>query len=221
MLNPKKISKITPDILLLKFDSREELCTTMLRFQEHYESDNEEFRNRPFTVGEYRSWYSKTKGAWTYKHDWSGFNLPIEAFYDFRLGLFDPLTKEESQVLDILGYKDSGYIIALADGDPNTLEILDHEVCHGLYQTNEEYHDLVYNHLLTQIEKSDYETMFKSLQTAYGANVVNDEIQAYLSSGDGWFDVRGIDCAKGHYHLFQDNKKRFYSKLGIDLGKFV
>ena len=56
--------KIGNNIYLLMFENQFELCSTMLRFQEYYESPK--FKNKIFTLEEYKKWYSKGNKKFTY-----------------------------------------------------------------------------------------------------------------------------------------------------------
>jgi hypothetical protein len=47
----------------IKASSQKELGNTFIRFQEHYESPNPDFRNKIFTLGQARQWYSITYGG--------------------------------------------------------------------------------------------------------------------------------------------------------------
>ena len=117
----------------IRADSQDELGNTFIRFQEYYEGP--QFKNTVFTVGQVRSWYSKTYGADTYHVDWTGYNFPSTVLKPFREGLFDPLTNEEKTLLDLIRYRyDSFYIIGAQDD-----ATLRHELSHALYAYSVKY----------------------------------------------------------------------------------
>lgn len=68
-----KLTEILKDVFHLNYLTQEQLASTFLRFQEHYESP--EFRGKIFTLDEYKEWYmtnspnSIKKGIFTYYED--------------------------------------------------------------------------------------------------------------------------------------------------------
>ena len=116
-------------------DSQEELGRTFIRFQEYYESPNPEFKGKIFTLGMVRQWYSIKYGADTYHHDWTGFNFPSKVLIPFKQGLFDPLTTEETELLNLFKYRNDHFYIMGAQN----VETLRHELSHALYDSNIKY----------------------------------------------------------------------------------
>lgn len=160
-------------------DSQEELGLTFMRYQEHYESDNPNFRNNIFTQGQLKKWYSETYGSNSYHTHWVGFNFPSSVLIAFKNGLFDPLTVEEQKLLDLFKYRsDNFYII----GAQNT-SVLRHELSHALYASNEKYRNEIntfFNKNKTKIKKSSQYI----LQKGYCKDVLYDELQAYITDND-------------------------------------
>ena len=160
-------------------DSQEELGLTFMRFQEHYESTNPNFRNKIFTFGQLRHWYSETYGANNYQSTWIGFNFPSKVLVPFKEGLFDPLTIEESRLLDLLRYRhDDFYIIGA-----QTKSTLRHELSHALYASNPKYRKEI-NNFVTKHKKKLQKTIQYMLEKGYHKDVINDEIQAYITDND-------------------------------------
>ena len=81
-----KFSEIIPNIFWFNFDTQEECAKTFCRFEEYYESPF--WQGKIFTLDEYKEWYIKTYGQWSYYTDWSGFNIPDYAFKPFFDGKF-------------------------------------------------------------------------------------------------------------------------------------
>ena len=124
-----KITKITNDIIRVHYLEQEALTRAFCRLQESWESPNEDFKNRPFTLGEYRVWYTQEMGAWTYYTDWNGFNMPSDALKPFIEGLFDPLTVEEKELVDALRYREGFYyVIGTHDDDDCSVADADEDV---------------------------------------------------------------------------------------------
>jgi hypothetical protein len=161
----------TDKILHLVFSTREEMCRTMLRFAEHYESP--EFRNKIFTLEEFKTWYSKG-GEFTYYTDWGGYNIPGYIFEPFKKGLFKDMTESEQTVLSILPNTTEFYLIATDE----SYSALKHELAHALYYLNPEYAETVKG-ILTNAP--NIEVPFEALKKlGYCEEVLLDEVQAYL-----------------------------------------
>src|ERR1035437_10032699 len=139
MLNIKK-TNIRDDIFLLEFETQFELTSTFLRFQEFYESP--EFQGKIFTLKEYKKWYTKVKGKFSYYTDWGGFNIPSKVLKLFYLGKFDPQSKSEKQLLDL--FKDDKgkfYIIGTYRRNDRKWKdsMIMHETAHALFSLDIKY----------------------------------------------------------------------------------
>jgi hypothetical protein len=165
-------------------DTQEELGRTFIRFQEFYESPNPDFKNKIFTCGQVRNWYSIKYGGDTYHHDWTGFNFPSRVLIPFKQGLFDPLTSEEIQLLDYFRYRhDDFYVIGAQNKS-----VLRHELAHALYD-----HDITYKNKIDSLCSVYKKELSKSrhyiLDKGYDESVLNDELQAYITDNDDEFIV--------------------------------
>lgn len=166
-------------------DTQEELGRTFMRFQEFYESPNENFRGKIFTCGQVRQWYSIQYGADTYHHDWSGFNFPSKVLVPFKQGLFDPLTPEELQLVEYFRYRyDDFYIIGAQNQS-----VLRHELAHAMYSHNPLYHKQV-NSLCVLFKNELRSTSKYILDKGYHKDVINDELQAYITDNDDEFIIK-------------------------------
>ena len=168
-------------------DTQDELGNTFLRFQEFYESPNPDFKNKIFTVGQVRAWYSEKYGADTYHSDWTGFNFPSYVLAPFRQGLFDPLTKEETILLDYLRYRyDNFYIIGAQDK-----ATLRHELAHALYAS-----DVIYKRKIDQLcykFQKDLKVCYEYiLEKGYHKDVIYDELQAYITDNEDEFIIKNL-----------------------------
>lgn len=177
-----KISKTPHNSVWISADSQAELGCTFMRFQEHYESPNPDFKGKIFTVGQLKEWYSVTYGADTYHHDWSGFNFPSKVLVPFKQGLFDPLTEEEKSLLEFFRYRnDDFYIIGAQDR-----LVLRHELSHALYSDNIKYSSSV-DKLCTKYSKALLKSRNYIKNKGYHDDVLNDELQAYITDNDDDF----------------------------------
>ncbi len=174
-----KIKKQPYNSVWVWADTQEELSNAFMRFQEHYESPNEDFQNKIFTVGQLRSWYSITYGADTYHHDWTGFNFPSRILLPFKQGLFDPLTPEEIRLLDLFRYRhDNFYIIGAQNNS-----VLRHELTHALYASNIKYKTEIDNFLNKNKHKIKKTAKYIK-DKGYAEEVLYDEMQAYITDND-------------------------------------
>lgn len=214
-----RVEKITDQIILLRFEKQEDLTRTFLRFQEHYESPNEDFRKRPFTLGEYRDWYSRNYGGWTYYTDWSGFNIPSYILEDFRKGLFDPLTEDERDLLDRFKYRnDKFYIIGTYNGIDER-HVLEHEIIHGLYYVDDAYRKNV-QYIIENDISEIYDVRDFILNQGYNEEVLLDEVNACIAV-EFWvkyFSENGLHMPSFHLSL-RNLKEKYFEKHGIDLEK--
>ena len=184
------VSEVVPGVLHMKFPSQRLMASTMLRFQEHYESPK--YRNKVFTLDEFKKWYatlSKTK-RFTYYKDWSGFNIPSRVLKRFQKGDFDPLdAKERALLARFSARKGRFYLIATAgkNGDAITLR---HEVAHGLWYTRPDYRRRA-QALLKSVDLVPVFAMLKKL--GYHKSVWVDEAHAWLADPPKFVRQEGLN----------------------------
>lgn len=166
-------------------DSQIELNLSFMRFTEHYESPNPEFKDNVFTVGQLKRWYSVTYGADTYHVDWSGFNIPSKVLNPFREGLFDPLLDEEKNLLDLFRYRNDNFYIIGAQNN----SVLRHELAHALYSHNLKYKQAIDSYIYKN-KKALAKTSKYILEKGYCKEVLNDELQAYITDNDDDFIIK-------------------------------
>lgn len=169
-------------------DTQNELGETFIRFQEYYESSNADFKGKIFTLGAIKHWYSIEYGGDLYSDLWVGFNFPSIILKPFKEGLFDPLTENEKNLLDLLRYRNDKFYIIGAQ-NKSTLR---HELCHALYDSNTEYRSKIDSYI------KKYEKQFRKikkyiLEKGYTYQVINDEIQAYITDNDDSFILNNLD----------------------------
>ena len=208
-----KLHKITSNIIHVKFKSQIDMCETFCRFQEHYESP--EFMGKVFTLGEFREWYSEQYGAWTYYIDWHGFNIPDYILIPFKDGSFDPLSEKERNFLDKFRYKKGKfYIIGTSDFKP---EALGHEICHALYYLDEEYKKEVDLIISKADKKADAWSNFENflLNKGYTAEVIDDEIQAFLSCNKEHMSQKYKLEIPKETSFFEELRRKYFEKYGL------
>jgi len=181
-----EIKKLKYNSVLISARSTEVLSKTFIRFQEYYEGPK--YKGKIFTLGQVKEWYSNKFGADTYYRDWSGYNFPSWVLEPFRKGLFDPLTKEETIILELFKYRfDNFYIIGA-----NDKETIRHELAHALYSYNLNYKKSI-DSFCEKYKKELSKLSNHLIKKGYHKDVVNDEIQAYVTDNDDEFIIKNID----------------------------
>ncbi len=215
-----KIKEVKPHIfsVVIKDDYDRAMC--FCRMQEYYESPNSKFRGKSFNMWDYIKWYSKEYGkGFTYASDWSGFNVPLEVAYNCYDGNYDMYTPYDEvmekivfQIYEMNGDNCNGYIIGSENTKGDTFK---HEICHGMYHTNDEYKKLVKENI-KRLPKTHY-TIFKNnlLEMGYTTKVIDDEIQAYLMYG--WESEHfgkgvALEVREMYNSFFSDDLEKFISK---------
>jgi len=223
-----KISNIGTNIVHIIMDDKKSLARAMCRFQEFYESPFEDIKGCIFTLG-----YLKSKGSRanprlnTYcgnelvDAEWAGYNFPSIALEPFVKGLFDPLTTEESSIVEMLRYRTDNFYIIATYGDNDDADALEHEIRHGMYGTCVEYKKEVDNALL-KYEK-DLVNLKKCLSSwGYIDEVMNDECHAYMGADHDYFfenfkeDVEKYNIIK--LPKLKQSLNRIANKYKIKLG---
>lgn len=188
-----KITEIKPRIFQVDFETREDLLKTFIRFQEYYESP--EFKGKVFTVEEYAAWYMKETGkdTFTYFSDWSGCNVPKFVFDDFMAGKFPTLRDEEKALLSLLP-KDGKdyYVIGTFQGGRK--DVIEHEICHGMYYSNKEYKNEVDEVLNSRNDLKPVQDHI--LKKGYHPAVLQDETHAYICASTEHLEEKGVAYPK-------------------------
>jgi len=203
-----KIEEVVPKVFAVIVKDHYHRGMLFCRVQEYYESPNPDFRSKHFNIWDYIEWYSREHNdSFTYTLDWGGFNIPLpiawecyegkekpnkKVMYDGVRSMpdnwkspYDEVMKDiiwniQSRMFNKKNKRDmNAYIIGAPSMEDTTF---DHEVCHGLYYTNKEYKALVDEVTLTI--PTDVYSKFKKnlLDMGYTDLVIDDEIQAYLST---------------------------------------
>lgn len=182
------IEEIHPKVLLLSFDNSYDLAMHFCRVQEFYE--NSIWKNKFFTMLDFVEWYSleKGNGAFTYPNDWSGFNVPSKVFRNLYAkekipdpNKYDKVMIEILNKIDNSGYKGKQfYLIGSLSEDK---EAIKHEFAHALWSTNIKYKKEM-KKLISELTEPQHNALKNWLkEKTYCDEVIDDEIQAYLSTG--------------------------------------
>lgn len=181
-------SEVLPGIFHLEFDDKIELTAHFLRVQEFYESPK--FQGKPFQLMDYIKWYiregrpdNEGRDIFSYFDDWGGFNIPTDIILECHAGISD-MNDHDIFIHEIAKKAKArafrSYIIGTSKCQPSAIS---HEIAHGLFYTNDEYKvkslELIgkTNQILIEAIKTAL------LEMGYAKNVLDDEVQAYMSSG--------------------------------------
>ena len=186
------IEEVRPNVFAVIVKDHYHRAMLFCRVQEFYESPNPQFRGKNFSIWDYIEWYSREhRDVFTYTYDWGGFNIPLKTAWDCYEKLREYESPYDKVMDDIIGTIElkmfnkkntrnwNAYIIG---ADSTESDTFDHEICHGLYATNKEYKQLV-DEITETISTKDYVTFKNNLiKMGYTDGVIDDEIQAYLST---------------------------------------
>lgn len=199
-----KITKINDNIFKVEIATPYDLAMTFIRPQEYYE--NPEWREKIFTLGQFKDWYTRKYGAFTYSSDWSGFNIPGHVLAPFYAGLFDPLTENERRFLEVFEHRTLNeiYIIGVT---PNS-DSLEHEICHGLFYTNQNYRLEVQDLITTN--RAAFDEVFKCVSgKMYHESVWLDEVHAYSSADYEWLADEGVKLDKKYHEQLRAMRVKY------------
>lgn len=180
--------KLSNQIYMLEYKDNNDLASSFLRFQEYYESPK--FQGRIFTLGQYKAWYIKKFGKFSYYEDWDGFDIPGHVLKPFYQGKFNPLTKKEKEILQIFrAIKTPFYIIGVSLKKNLHLfkEEIKHELAHAMF-----YVDAAYKReVLSLLKKHNVSLIKEAIEKNidYASRVVDDEMQAYIIA-----DPEDLNC---------------------------
>ena len=183
-----KVKEVESNIFAVIIKDSYDRAMTFCRVQEYYESPNKKFRGKEFDIWEYMKWYSKAYGrGFSYAKDWSGFNLPYNVARDCLEKIVSETPYDDNmwyilnRVEDLMtDWKAKAYIIGTGDEKGTTF---DHELCHGLWYTNKTYKKKA-EALVKVLPKKHYNKIKKELLSmGYTDKVIDDEVQAYMSTG--------------------------------------
>jgi len=179
------LKNLYPGIYLCKIENMYDLAMTFCRVQEYYESPIKEIRGKKFTLIELMSRYAKKNdGSFSYPIDWGGFNIPgpiVEALYK---GGIDDQNIYDDIILDIhktiiAEVGNSHYYLIGSNSDKSTIA---HECAHALFFLDKEYKKRT-KEILKRLHKSVYKKAERVLlDLGYYKSVIDDELQAYLST---------------------------------------
>ena len=179
------LKEVRPNVFAVIVPNDYDRAMLFCRVQEFYESDSNLFKDQDFSIWEYMRWYSaKNIGVFTYPKDWTGFNIPFKVALNCMVGNkeLSPYDKVMEDIIDEILLTDNpvnAYIIGTKTDKGLTFR---HEMAHALYYTNKDY-KYIADKLISTIPLKYYNIMvINLLNLGYDKSVIDDEIQAYMST---------------------------------------
>ena len=211
------LKEIYPRIFLVTMDNSYDLAMTFCRAQEFYESPYKEIRGKNFNMVEFQRLYTMRRGesCFAYPEDWCGFNVPSNAirnlYYSSKIEDLNQYDTAFHKIIDKITcgtnkneYK--YYLIGAGTGDKQTKN---HEIAHAFYYLDPTYKREM-NKLIKEINKRSYSKITNFLlNVGYAKKVINDEIQAYLATGDSYMRDNSIKIPKNITKKFQKVFKQY------------
>lgn len=182
------ITEISENVLLLRFPSQYELCSTMLRPQEFRESCYPVVRYRYFPLELYMDLYAADHGnQFTYFTDWNGFNLSDRDLRDFYIIFGERLSEKERWLraaLDPYWGREKFYLIASHGDALNDPELINHELCHAWFYLIPMFRAAL-TVTLAGITPEEWSLIRHDLGAmGYGDNVFEEEAACYLGTSE-------------------------------------
>jgi hypothetical protein len=186
-----EIKELSPRIFLLEFTNQYDLAMHFLRYQEFYESPNDDIRGKSFTILDAMEQYSKKyhprKPVFSYPRDYVGFNIPHNIIQNVRELSIRDKNKYDAAMYNIYrklkrqcGNK-SFYIIGCMRNDT---AIIKHEYAHALFYTDASYRRTAKKLVAELLDKHRQPFVeWLSSEGGYAATVHVDETQAYFATG--------------------------------------
>lgn len=212
-----KIKEVKPNVFAVIVKDNYDRAMLFCRAQEYYESPNKKFRGKDFSIWDYMKWYSEEYGrGFSYGSDWSGFNIPFDVMWKCynKCEMETPYDEVMWEILTEIDRrtdtKKKCYVIGAGD---LTGETFQHEVCHGLWYTNQAYKKQAKNVLMTF--HPEHYKVFKDnlIDMGYPDTVIDDEIHAYLTTNWNYGRFgKGVDIKI---------RERYNNALTLTLNEFI
>ena len=192
ILSQIQLFEMYPKIFALVIKDDKLRARVFMRYQEFYESDSESFRGKGFKWYDYVKYYKEKtkKDYFSYHEDWAGYNIPCNSiescirvipdinYYDLIMfSVVDTIRK------NIGG--ENFYLIGIDQDTGEDSSLIFHEMAHGLWFSSSIYRQKQKKNIERMNPNVKENLSHKITNMGYGENVIDDEIQAYLSTGVG------------------------------------
>jgi hypothetical protein len=192
ILSQIQLFEMYPKIFAVVIKDDRLRARVFMRYQEFYESDSDTFRGKGFKWKDFVKFYKeKTKNKiFTYHKDWAGYNIPCNSIESCialipDLNFYDLIMFSVVDTIKNIVGDDDYYLIGIDQSNGEDPSLIYHEVAHGLWFSSSEYKYQQKNNI-EDMNPSVRDQLSKKISgMGYGQNVIDDEIQAYLSTGVG------------------------------------
>jgi hypothetical protein len=192
ILSQIQLFEMYPKIFAVVIKDDRLRARVFMRYQEFYESDSDTFRGKGFKWKDFVKFYKeKTKNKiFTYHKDWAGYNIPCNSIESCialipDLNFYDLIMFSVVDTIKNIVGDDDYYLIGIDQSNGEDPSLIYHEVAHGLWFSSPEYKYQQKNNI-EDMNPSVRDQLSKKISgMGYGQNVIDDEIQAYLSTGVG------------------------------------
>jgi hypothetical protein len=192
ILSQIQLFEMYPKIFAVVIKDDRLRARVFMRYQEFYESDSDTFRGKGFKWKDFVKFYKeKTKNKiFTYHKDWAGYNIPCNSIESCialipDLNFYDLIMFSVVDTIKNIVGDDDYYLIGIDQSNGDDPSLIYHEVAHGLWFSSPEYKYQQKNNI-EDMNPSVRDQLSKKISgMGYGQNVIDDEIQAYLSTGVG------------------------------------
>lgn len=183
-----ELKQLNNHIFVLSFDDEFTMSMCFLRWSEYTECSDPKINGKIFTILDFVESYTRDRGTFSYTSDWSGFNIPSRRFEQYPFGYIKDRNKYddfmESVVTFIksaIGSQEPFYLIGHLTG---ATSVVDHETAHAMYDRMPAYKQEIQELILTVFsDKKSDEILSCIAEMGYSKEVLEDEMQAYLSTG--------------------------------------
>lgn len=190
ILSQIELFEMLPGIFALVIKDDKLRARVFMRYQEFYESDSDTFRGKGFKWYDYVKYYKEKtkKDYFSYHEDWAGYNIPCNSIESCiakipDLNFYDLIM---FSVVDTIREKvgsENFYLIGIDQSDGEDPSLIFHEVAHGLWFSSKGYRNKQTENI-ENLPSYVRDSISKKISgMGYGDNVIDDEIQAYLSTG--------------------------------------
>ena len=219
ILGQIELFEMYPKIFALVIKDDKLRARVFMRYQEFYESDSDSFRGKGFKWKDYINFYKEKtkKDYFSYHEDFAGYNVPCDSIESCMakipdLNVYDMIMFSVVDTIKSMVGSDNYYLIGIDQSNGDDPSLIYHEVAHGLWFSNQSYKSKMLK-LINNLQPEIKLNMIKKLQGyGYGANVYNDEIQAYLATGLS-SNMKRITGIKESMIPFQEVFSKYVTKI--------
>lgn len=182
-----ELKQLNNNIFALSFDDAYDLSMHFLRWSEYTEWPDPKIKGQIFTILDFIESYSrKNDNIFSYANDWAGFNIPSRRFDEYPFGHIKDRNKYDDFMEQVVTFikgtigNEPFYLIGYVTGED---DVIDHEIAHAIYDRMKKYKAEMQEHIESLSDKHRDAIKDCIEKMGYAEEVLEDELQAYLSTG--------------------------------------